>query len=398
MLKDWIRNIVCGVCIGMANIIPGVSGGTMAFILGIYDRLLNSIKSVDARSVGLLLRGRWREAFEKISWRFLLALVLGVGISLISLAKGVSFLLQHPIYRAYLFAVFFGLIIASVGFCARQVGGWRPQHAIALVIGAVVAFGLTAIRLDTNSAGSQFDVFIPRDRIVAPYAGIAIRNYSEEHSALIGISHATLSAMLAKNVIGHQTMVYDHHDGKMGSAEEFVQAGTAPFLDWWLIVCGALTVSAMLLPGISGSYILVVFGAYALVVGALADFGIGIVNWTFPFGPFVILLNFYGGMVLGAVGFSRLASWLLRCYRGLTIATLTGFMVGAIWAVWPFWSYEYRLVPLALDKGPQLVNISPRLPVLGSSELWITLGLALLGFAVVFTLEAVAGKKKEMEV
>lgn len=315
--RDWLKIIVGGMCMGMANIVPGVSGGTMAFILGIYGRLLDSINSINSRTLGLFFRGRWRLAFQEISWRFLLAIGVGVGISLVSLAKGISVLLQHPIYRSYLFAFFFGLILASVGFCIRQVNQWRLQHFAVLGVGVVVAFTLTMVHFDSESGDSHFDVHIPKERIVVLAEGMDIQNYSTESSSLMGVSHATLSAMIAKDVIGRQTMVYSYQQHKMGTAEEFVQAGSASFIDWWLILCGMVTVSAMLLPGVSGSYILVIFGAYAPVVGAVADFSTGITALSVSTGTLVILLNFFCGMVLGALGFSRVVSWLLRHHRGV---------------------------------------------------------------------------------
>src|SRR5262249_21379145 len=148
-----------------------------------------------------------------------------------------------------------------------------------------------------------------------------------------------------------------------------------------------LAICAMLLPGISGSYLLTILGAYPIVIGALADFTLGLKHWTFDSEAFLILASIAIGIVIGAIVFSRAVSWLLRNHHDIAIAFLSGCMVGALRTVWPFYSYSYVLHPLRLDKGPLLQPEYAYFPDLTSSLFIKAFLLAVAGAAVVFSIE-----------
>lgn len=233
-----VRLYMIGLIMGIADLIPGVSGGTIAFISGIYEELLESIKSLQLQS------------FKKIAWPFLLPLGGGIVTSILVFSRLMYFLLQH--YSAPLFGFFFGLIAASTLICARSAHLQRPPHWIALAVGAALSFGLTALPCQ---------------------------------------------------------QLFETH-----------------FL--WIVLAGMLGVGAMLLPGISGSYILQIIGVYPLVIYALNSPGAP--------GSLKLLIAIGIGISLGFIVFSRLISLLLAYFHHITMAALVGFMVGGLKVLWPF--------------------------------------------------------------
>lgn len=322
-LWDWGRLVLCGICMGAADIVPGISGGTMAFIMGFYEDLLTSIKSLNTKSFALLFSLKFRQFRDVVAWEFLLALLAGISFSFIVLCHGVSYVLGHEVYRVYLYAAFSGLILASVVFCAKLVKTWEFKHVVALLVGGVIAFIFT----DTTT-----------------------------------------------------TQPTTHYAMTTG-------------IDWWIVCCGAIAISAMLLPGISGSYLLTVLGTYPIVILALADFVSGLKQWHFDFHAFQILASMAIGIAIGAMLFSRVVTWLLHHYREITIASLTGFMIGAFRSVWPFWSYHYVVNPLRPERGAQLQPLEMLWPDISSLLFWQAIAFAITGFALVFLIEYIAVRK-----
>lgn len=324
-LRDWLRLICCGLCMGTADIIPGISGGTIAFIMGFYQDLINSIKSLNGLAFQQLFQGKFRLFFNTISWKFLIGLVTGIVIAMVSLAHLVLSILNHELYRIYLYATFFGLIIASSVLCGWQLQRWSLKPFLAFLIAAIVAFFLTGSTISPLPSHDLFDVKL---------------------------------------------------------------------FDTWIILCGALAFSAMILPGISGSYLLTILGVYAPAVAALADFTAGLARGQFDLDSFILLANILIGILLGAIFFTRCISWVLNKYHDIAIAGLTGFMVGALRSVWPFWNYQYTPLPLNLEKGPQLEILDPILPSLMIPETWIAISLALCGAALIFGMHFAAREQQ----
>ena len=230
---------------GMADVVPGVSGGTIAFISGIYEELLDSIRSVNATALKLLLKLRLGEFWRHVNGSFLLPVLLGIAIAIFSLARLMTYLLTyHPIA---IWSFFFGLIIASSVLVARQIGHWNWRTVLAFAVGAVAAWWITvATPAETPN-------------------------------------------------------------------------------DWWFVMLsGAIAICAMILPGISGAFILLLLGKYQYIMQAVGDFNIPVIA------VFII------GAVAGIISFSHLLSWLLKHLHDITVAVLMGFMVGSLNKVWPW--------------------------------------------------------------
>jgi putative membrane protein len=297
-LRDYIRIALCGVVMGSADVVPGVSGGTMAFILGIYEELVESIKAFSTPAhLRLVLTLRWGEALHVLPWRFLAALGLGIVTAVVTLARGVSWMLEHR--PVFLWAVFFGLVLASVVTVSRQLKKW-------------------------DAAG------------------------------VLGVALAAAGAYLFVGLVPVQTPN-----------------------DWWfLILSGAIAICAMILPGISGAFVLVLLGKYQYVLDAVNNRDV------------VTVLLVGLGCAVGIVTFAQVVSYLFKRYHGTTVAVLTGLMVGSLRKVWP-WKETVRTM---LDSHGNLIPLQEInvLPAAVSAEVWIALGLAVLGFSLVVALDRVA--------
>jgi putative membrane protein len=234
-----------GMAMGAADVVPGVSGGTVAFITGIYDELLLSINSVDAEAFRLLLKFRIADFWKKINGNFLTVLLAGIATSLLSLAKLMIFLLQyHPIK---IWSFFFGLILISAPLVLREIRKWNGSVVISFLIGCGIAFAITV-----------------------------------------------LSPAQTPNGL------------------------------WFIFICGALAICAMILPGISGAFILLLLGKYSYIINSLTQF-----RWS-------VLVVFIAGCIVGILSFSRFLSFILKNYHNATVALLAGFMLGSLNKVWPW--------------------------------------------------------------
>jgi putative membrane protein len=294
-LPDYFWISARGFCMGAADVVPGVSGGTMAFILGIYDELLASINAIDLTFIRRILTFRWREAFQDFPWRFLLALALGIGTAVLTLTSGLHWALEnHP---SLVWAFFFGLIVASILVVRKRVGRWSAVNILAAVVAAVGAF------------------------------------------ILVGLTP-------------HET----------------------PHTPLLLFLSGAIAICAMILPGISGAFILVLLGKYRYVVSAVVNFDI----------LTLALVSF--GAVFGLLGFVRLLRWMLQKNHDLVVAILTGFMFGSIRKVWP-WKATEKI-------GDVIVRETNFIPSSVNGEVILAILLMLAGIALVLAIEYFAGKTK----
>jgi putative membrane protein len=304
--KNNLLLILKGIAMGAADVIPGVSGGTIAFITGIYEELIGSIKSVNLNSLKLLFTGKLAAFWKAINGNFLAVLFSGVAISIFSLAKGLSFLLHN--YPILVWSFFFGLIVASAIYVARTIKKWDWGTVVASVAGIVIAYFIT---------------------VISP-----------------------------------------------------AEANTS----WWFIfISGAIAICAMILPGISGSFILVLLGMYRFILDSVGDLNIP------------VLIVFMAGAAIGIVAFSNLLSWLLKNYNNLTVAVLAGFMVGSLNKVWP-WK---KITETFIDRHGEVkslaeINILPGTyeHITGSSAMLTgAIVLAVSGFALIFVIEGLTSKK-----
>lgn len=386
--RGWVL-FFCGICMGAADLVPGISGGTIAFILGFYQPLLESLKTINWSAFQHLFKGRIDLFAQQVAWKFLLTLLAGILCAFIALANLFHFILAHEVYRIYLYATFMGLILASFVFCMRQVKVWNGKMLIGLCSGALMAYLLTDTTL-TPAIEGNYAVPISLESKAVP-----LSNYDPNSHLLTGLSGQTLGVLLAQGLLQDTTPVYNQQQVLIGLVGELVVPYRVSFFNGWLVMCGALAICALLLPGISGSYILTLLGVYPLVIEAFVDFLNGLKMASINPEAFAVLWSLGLGIILGVLGFARLISWLLREYPNQSLALLSGFMIGAIRSVWPFWSYEYILMPLKLYKGPQLVALHPFFPSWDSPLIWQASACALIGFGLVFALEAYVQRKHQ---
>jgi putative membrane protein len=290
-----------GLLMGAADIVPGVSGGTVAFITGIYDQLLDSLRAVDLEFLARLSRFDIAGAWQHINGRFLLALLLGIATSIFSLAQLVSWVLEH--HPVPLWAFFFGLILASALVLLREVDNWSVPKVLCLLSAGAVAVCIA------------------------------------------------LSPVMSL---------------EMGLAGVFL--------------AGFLAVCAMILPGISGSFILVLLGMYSTTLVALKSLDL------------VFILVFVIGAGCGLLCFSRLLHWLLQRFHQGTMAVLTGFLFGSLLVVWP-WKRVLEWVEGSHGqlKPAQQFPVSPldyQVYTGQDPQLWFCLSLMIAGFAVVWLIHA----------
>lgn len=256
-----------GLFMGIAEVIPGVSGGTLAFITGIYERLLNAIKSFDLEFIRLLFRGKLKAALRKIDFSFLAFLLIGMLIGIVVGIFGVTYFLEH--YPEVLWALFFGCILASIPYIFSQISS--------ITIKSILAFLIAAL-------GAGF-------------------------------------ICMQQPVLGSENPLY-------------------------IIMAGAIAISALMLPGVSGSFMLVLLGLYTTIIPSLKQF-----LTTFDFSYFSIVAYFGVGCIVGLLIFSRLLSYVYEHHRDTTLAILSGFMLGSIVKVWP-----WREPTQVLDKTNQLIR------------------------------------------
>lgn len=296
---------------GAANVIPGVSGGTVALITGIFERIINAIKSFDAHALKLLFRGRFKELFKYVDLYFILALGFGMLIGIVSLARILKFLFDS--YPVYIWAFFFGLILASVYYVGKTISKWNLSAVVTFFIGAVIA-----VMVSFLNPATQNDSFI------------------------------------------------------------------------YLLICGAVAVSSMILPGLSGSFVLVLMGNYELVM-------IDAVNQA----NFAVLLPVVIGGVVGILVLSHGLSWVYKKYKNQTIALLTGFILGSLSILWPWKNEIYRVDSMGefvLKEGVKIVQgYNLFVPSALTIEVAIAIILAITGYLVIALMERVAKAKSITE-
>lgn len=290
-LKAWGLLFAKGFCMGTADVVPGVSGGTMALVLGIYEELLRAIKSIDLRFFRMLATLQFKAAWQAIPLTFLVPLLSGILCAIFTLAKILSWLLaNHPVG---IWSFFFGLILASALLVGRRIERWQGGAILGLVASMVGAYGLVG---------------------VVPLA--------------------------------------------------------TPDTPLFLFFCGTIAICAMILPGISGSFILVLLGQYHTVLEAVHQLDLS------------TLIVFGTGACTGLMLFVRILNWFLERYHTITLACLTGLMIGSLRKIWPWKAID--------DARQSAVNV---LPLELNAEFLMACGLALLGMLFVTALQWLAARE-----
>jgi putative membrane protein len=296
---DYILLTLRGFAMGSADVVPGVSGGTMAFILGIYEELIDSIRNmVNPEAIKLLVRFKLKEALDILPWKFLLAVGIGILLAILSLAQFLEWMLEN--HAALLWSFFFGLVVASIFTVRKRVKKWGVTTIVSTVIGTIVAY------------------------------------------IIVGL----------------------------------VPAQT-PNTPWFLFLSGALAICAMILPGISGAFILVLLGKYEYVLAAVNNRDI------------LTLLLVAAGAAVGIVTFAQILGWLFKRYHDTTVAVLIGFMLGSLRKIWP-WKETVKSIEHHGEQIPiEQINV---LPPAWDGAFVFAVVLAIVGFTIVLVLDYVASR------
>ncbi len=293
-----------GVAMGAADVVPGVSGGTIAFITGIYETLLDSIKAFDSEALRFALKLNIRGFWGHINGNFLVALLAGIATSVLSLAKLITYLMEHQ--PVPLWSFFCGLIIISTYLVLKEIKERNLLSAASLLVGAIAAYLITTLT-----------------------------------------------------------------------------PASTPEAYWFIFLSGAIAICAMILPGISGSFLLLVMGKYEFILDSLKEVNL----------PVIIV--FASGCAFGLLAFSRVVSWLLKHYHDITVAMLAGFMIGSINKIWPWKQVlEYRTNSKGEEKPFITENLSPQnfSAITGEDpQLLLAIVFFLLGIILVFSIDKAAG-------
>lgn len=296
-VKEYAVLVLKGMGMGAADVVPGVSGGTIAFIVGIYDELINSIKSINMHSLKLLFTGKITAFWKAINANFLLSLLFGIAVSILSLAKLMTYLLVNEPVLVWSF--FFGLVLASTWFVSKDIKERNWKTILGFIAGAVIAYYIT---------------------IATP---------AETSTSLL-----------------------------------------------FIFLCGAIAICAMILPGISGSFILVLLGKYFYIMEAVNKLDL------------IVLGVFAFGALLGITSFSRVLSYALKHFRNITLSVLTGFMLGSLNKVWPWKEVVDTYTDTHGEVKPLVEN-----NILPNEYLVEGIILMVIGFALVYVLEKLSSKK-----
>ena len=300
--KEIFLNFCKGVGMGTANVIPGVSGGTIAFITGIFERLINAIKSFNITALKLLFKGKIKALIQHLDLYFLLSVGAGIAVAIISVAKLFQYLFEH--YPIYLWSFFLGLVLVSVFYVAGEVRKWNFTTITLFVLGTAVAVLISLLK-----PGNQNDSII------------------------------------------------------------------------YLFICGVIASCSMILPGLSGSFVLILLGNYQLVmIDAVSSFNL------------IILVPVVVGAAVGLLGFSYFLSWLFSKYRYQAISLVSGFILGSSMILWP-WKQP---VMEAFGEKEKIIGYHWQLPEMNAEFVWALL-FVILGGVLIWVMESMAKRMKKSE-
>ncbi|WP_242494533.1 DUF368 domain-containing protein [Brumimicrobium glaciale] len=296
-----------GLAMGAADVIPGVSGGTIAFITGIYEELIGSISNINLTALKKLKNEGISSFWKHVNGNFFVALILGIAISVLSLAKAVTYLLVE--YPVLLWAFFFGLIVASAQLILKTVTKWDVKNVIGLIIGTAIAAYISTVHV--TASGGEY---------------------------------------------------------------------------WYIVMSGAIAICAMILPGISGAFILVLLGSYAMIIEGLKNL------------DFMIIGLFCLGCLVGILSFSRLLKYLFENYKNLVLAILSGFLIGSLLKIWP-WKNAMGDAPIVVHSDGKedwmMANVLPG-NFIGEPQILYVVLLALFGYLLVYLMDKFGNKSEKV--
>lgn len=295
----WL--VAKGFCMGMADLVPGVSGGTMAFILGIYERLLAAIGSFDAAWLKACFKFDFITAIKRPHFHFIIPLLLGLFSAVWFFTHIISLPTLIHEYPEQVYGLFFGLILASIYVLMQELKGFTGTDALTLVLG-------------------------------------------------------TLGGLVIVNLVPVET----------------------PNAAWFIFLSGAIAICAMILPGVSGSFLLLLLKKYSTIIAALGEFNLSVII------PFLL------GCVVGLVSFSRFLTWLLKHFYQRTLLVIKGILIASLWVLWPFQDRVYETIA----GKERLLSTTPFMPSADHASLYAVVGLILLGLVMVVVIHGLSQKNK----
>jgi putative membrane protein len=314
-LIDYLIISLKGMAMGAADVVPGVSGGTIAFISGIYEELLESIDGINFGFFKNWKKWGFSKAWDTINGNFLLALFTGIAISILSLAKGIKWLLANE--PVLLWSFFFGLVVASIFYIGKQIKTWNLAIVVTIIVSTIASYFIT---------------------ITEPFA--------------------------------------------------------SPDSNIYLFFCGVFAIIAMILPGISGAFILLLLGAYQTAINTVDDLVQSLTTLNFELfkDAFIKFLMLAFGAIVGIKSFSKVLNWMFKHYKSLTLAMLTGFMIGSLNKIWP-WK---KVLSTRLNSHGENIpfmekSISP-FSFDGDNNLVLAICFIIIGFLTIFLLEKLGSK------
>lgn len=306
-MKKFFTTTLKGLAMGTANVIPGVSGGTIALIVGIFERLINSLKSFNITAIKLFFTGKFKEFAKHTDLAFLCEVLLGIAVAVITVAKLFKFLFAE--YPVFIWAFFFGLVLASIYYVGKTVNKWNIWTILFLSLGTGIALL------------------------------IAFGTPAQENANIV-----------------------------------------------YLLVCGVVAACSMILPGLSGSYVLVLMGNYQLVMIDAVD-----MLTKNPLEACKILIPVAVGAAVGLLAFAHLLAWIFKKFHDQTISLLTGFIIGSMPIIWP---WKESISTIMKDGTEKVTGYNWQLPEI-NSELFIAVALIIVGGGIIILTETLAKKKEE---
>lgn len=382
---------------GCADIVPGVSGGTIAFILGIYNTLLQAIQSFNLSFFTHLIKGRFKEASSLVPWSFVLPLFLGIITSISVLARGVHFFLNDPYLSLLLFSAFMGLIVASFYTLVKETKKLNATFYLFCLLGVVCGFFFSSLKPIESQASTSYQLPIENYSLLQDWAKRSdIKNYDHKNKLLTQLSESQVAYLIEHYPELEQEEIVQTQSMKVISKKDFIyEHSQSQYSLIFLFFCGFSGAAAMLAPGISGSYLMLVIGVYPFLISSYVDFLKTLSTGSFDSALFACLAVFILGVISGLACFSRVLSYLLKTYHQASFALLAGFILGSIRALWPFWTYHYKLNPLQLSKGPILYKTSLQLLPSSLVDAVSFVLLFSVAFYLVFLLERIGRRSKQ---
>ena len=316
---DYLIITFKGIAMGAADVVPGVSGGTIAFISGIYEELIESIDKISLDVFKVFKKEGFKTAWKSINGNFLLALFSGIAISILSLAKLIKWLLHNE--PVLLWSFFFGLVLASILYIAKQINGWSVKLIVAIIITSILSYYIT---------------------LAEPFA--------------------------------------------------------SPDSPFYLLFCGFIAIIAMILPGVSGAFILLILGAYQTAIDTIYNLVEGLTtgNMSLFKDAFINFILLAVGAIIGIKVFSKALNWMFKHHKNLTLAILTGFMIGSLNKIWP---WKEILKTRINSKGEEVTLLDKSiLPSSydGDNQIVMALLFIVIGFAAILILESLGKQKNKV--